>query len=512
VTYISRQKSTWINVGFKYLQLAVTMVSGLVLVPVYLRYLPIEQYGAWLTVGSVVIWLAAFDPGLANLLIQRVAHASGAADVRAVRGYVYAGLVCGGVSALLVAIAGNALAPVAVPWMGLGGQSSELMIRAFRVAAWTTGLMVLGFSLMGASLGLQRSMEVGVLFVGSSVVKIIVVLVLLSQGVGLMALPYSDFGSALWVVAAGTILLWRGLRQYKHAEGRIGMERLSELTGLFMFSLGARLGKVLSRNLDNVIIARALGPEVVAIYSLTATAPRQSENLINMPVAAFRPAIAHLAGTGDAVALRYQLSRLLSYVFWGMGLIIAGLMAFTDDFVRLWVGGARFAGADVALALCLVFVVHVWSHALGTLSFSLGDIRRNSIAEWASSLLLFPAIILGARYGSLLGVVLAHVAVACTTTCWYFPWSLLRRAGFDKGELRNLAMGLGQAMGCALICGTGFNLAAPGSWGTFVGFGLALTATYSAILGILSTQVRQEVTQWLAWGLARRKKRSLEKG
>ena len=37
------------------------------------------------------------------------------------------------------AIAGNALAPVAVPWMGLAGQSSELMIRAFRVASWTTG-------------------------------------------------------------------------------------------------------------------------------------------------------------------------------------------------------------------------------------------------------------------------------------------------------------------------------------------------------------------------------------
>ena len=104
--------------------------------------------------------------------------------------------------------------------------------------------MVFGFSLIGASLGLQRSMEVGVLFVGSSVVKIIVVLALLVQGVGLMALPYSDLGSALWVVSAGTALLWRGLRQYKHAEGRIGMERLSELAGLFMFSLGARLGKV----------------------------------------------------------------------------------------------------------------------------------------------------------------------------------------------------------------------------------------------------------------------------
>jgi len=35
-----------------------------------------------------------------------------------------------------------------------------------------------------------------------------------------------------------------------------------------------------------------------------------------------------------------------------------------------------------------------------------------------------------------------------------FPWSLLRRAGFDKGELRNLAIRLGQAMGCALICAT----------------------------------------------------------
>lgn len=370
VASFSRKRNTQINLAFKYIQLAVSVVSGIALMPIYLRYLTIEQYGAWLTIGSVVIWLAAFDPGIGNLLIQRVSKACGMADSEAVRDYVFAGVAFAAFAGLLVAGTGYLLSTSVIDWIGLQTQPKELMTSMFQVAALTSGMMVFGYSMTGSALGLQQSLEVGLLFLGSVVFKIVLVLVLLQHEIGPMALPLADLASASLVVLASVLVVWRGLKRYPGTGWKVSLIRLKEFGGLFIYSFGARFGKVISRNLDNFFIARTLGPEAVAIYSITATVPRQAENLVNQPVAAFRPALAHLAGSGDTVALRCQLSRLLNYVFWSLGVLVAGLIAFNDDFVILWVGASRFAGVEVGLGLCLVFFLHVWSNALGTLGFS----------------------------------------------------------------------------------------------------------------------------------------------
>ena len=50
------------------------------MVPLYLKYIPVELYGAWLATGNIVNWLLVVDPGISTVVMQRVGKSYGADD------------------------------------------------------------------------------------------------------------------------------------------------------------------------------------------------------------------------------------------------------------------------------------------------------------------------------------------------------------------------------------------------------------------------------------------------
>jgi len=88
----SLRRSISYNLLFKYINLALSVASGILLVPFYLKHLAIHEYGAWLAVGSFATWFAAMDPGIANLLIQKVSRSLGNNNSLDLANYVQAGI------------------------------------------------------------------------------------------------------------------------------------------------------------------------------------------------------------------------------------------------------------------------------------------------------------------------------------------------------------------------------------------------------------------------------------
>jgi len=124
----------------------------------------------------------------------------------------------------------------------------------------------------------------------------------------------------------------------------------------------------------------------VVTYNLTSRAPTVSENVIKLPVAAFRPALANVTGSGDLTTARAVISRLLRIVLWSIGIITTGFIVFNEDFVRLWVGPQHYAGTLVNLLICVAFSLFVWTNVTSMLLFSVGGIKK---AVWRTQFHLF---------------------------------------------------------------------------------------------------------------------------
>ena len=85
-------------------------LTGIITVPLTVRYLGGERYGAWMTISSLLVFLGFGDFGLASSLTNALGRAFGAEDRASARRYVSTTLIALSAVAILFVVAGIAFA------------------------------------------------------------------------------------------------------------------------------------------------------------------------------------------------------------------------------------------------------------------------------------------------------------------------------------------------------------------------------------------------------------------
>ncbi len=68
------------SIAMQFLALGLAIVQGFLLTPMSLRHIDYKLFGAWLATGQMLSWVSLLDPGVNEVLRQRVAHAFGGAS------------------------------------------------------------------------------------------------------------------------------------------------------------------------------------------------------------------------------------------------------------------------------------------------------------------------------------------------------------------------------------------------------------------------------------------------
>src|SRR5450755_1734753 len=85
---LERYRRAGITASTSFLAKALTIVIGFVSVPLTVHYLGTERYGVWLTVSSLLTWMALTDFGIAgNALVNVISGADGKDDREMARQY-----------------------------------------------------------------------------------------------------------------------------------------------------------------------------------------------------------------------------------------------------------------------------------------------------------------------------------------------------------------------------------------------------------------------------------------
>ncbi|MCS2667844.1 hypothetical protein NXY34_04820 [Bacteroides fragilis] len=82
------------------------MMVGIILVPIYLVYIPKDLYGYWLATGNILTIISLLDPGIGGVVTQKVSYYYGKMDCRSVGCYSFNGVLLSVIIALLVFIVG----------------------------------------------------------------------------------------------------------------------------------------------------------------------------------------------------------------------------------------------------------------------------------------------------------------------------------------------------------------------------------------------------------------------
>ena len=463
-----------------------TFIQGLLMVPLYLSFIPVNIYGAWLASGNILAWISAIDPGLTIVLQQQTSKFYGAGKLKKVGELICSGLILSCLILIIALSLGLISSYFIINLLNLSLDVDNLLIlKAFKFAFFGTSLMLFSYSFQAINYGLQASFSIGLLNNMTVLLSILFTILLLYSGYGLMSIAYSLVFNGL-LLSSGNIFYT--LHRIKNEKISISFSRKNflHLSKLLSYTFFSRASGIISNNIDLIFLSRFLGPEIVASYALSKKPIALSQEFINQPVVAYQPVISHMYGSSEIDKLRKSLSRLIIILIWISVFVIGGMISFNSEFIKLWVGDSLFIGSNLNLIICLGAFIMIFTQSAGYFSVSLGDIKKNSVYSALQALLYIPLIYFGLKYFGLFGLVFAHIISMIITTTWYFPISFQRLIKLSPNDLKKIFNQTLLSLFIVIPLITLFSIIVIDSWFEFFVYVILFSITYFSFLFMIS--------------------------
>jgi O-antigen/teichoic acid export membrane protein len=260
------------NVLLSFLNKGISIIVSLLLVPVTINYVNPEQYGIWLTLSSIVIWIRYFDFGLGHGFRNKFAEAKAKGDIILARKYVSTSFfLLTGIVVLLFVIA--AFVNGVINWgKALNVDASlnaELTNTFFVVLCFFCLNMILEVfkSLLLADMKTAFASMIGTI---GNLLALIVIYVLTKTTIGsLFYLAFALSGIPCMVLLFMTVYMF--LYKYKDVSPRrqfVDFSLTKDILGLGTKFFLIQMSTLVIFQFVNVILLRIEGSTVVTQYNI----------------------------------------------------------------------------------------------------------------------------------------------------------------------------------------------------------------------------------------------------
>jgi O-antigen/teichoic acid export membrane protein len=415
----SRRSSAVWSAVFGYLIILVALVRNVVLVPVYLGHIPLDEFGAWMASGGALVQLFLIDFGLAGTLMQRVSTQVGSGAWAKLGHTLGSGM-------LLSLLLATFLTSLALAWSGhshlfvtLSPEAAGRVLACFRLAILTGGISIFTASTLGLLRSFLMSFTAGLLSVLADLFSIVVTVWLLLAGFGLYALAFGLLARALLLLLTSAVALGIEVRRHRVVRWGVGRDDLRSLLGGLFYWFFASIAIKVQTQANTVAVAYALGPRVAATYGLTVRAHETVQTLITQLAHAVAPSMAHLIGSGNTARFREVTNRLLPVLAALAAIGLAVTVACDRSFVSLWVGTSLYDGNLTSGFMAAA----IWVSVLGYVGYdslqARGEFRTIAIVYVATAVLHVVLLFALTRFGAFGAPVASLVsALAWTAIFW----------------------------------------------------------------------------------------------
>jgi len=402
-----------------------TTLIGIVIVPVYIKYMGAEAYGLIGFYAMLQAWFQLLDMGLAPTISRETARFNGGAIdevtlrrlLRALECIFYGVALLGAVALILASdvIARNWLKVEHLPLSQVRG-SVELMAGIIGLR-WIAGLY------RGAIGGFEQQVWLGKLNVVMATARFVAVIAIFEL---IGTAPVHFFSYQFFIGIVETIVLvtkaYRLMPELPKKEKVLFS--LVPLMGVMKFSLSVAFTSsvwVLVTQTDKLVLSKILPLSVYAYFTL-AVLVAGGVNIMSGPISgALMPRLSRLYAEGNAkgaVDLYRGASQFVAVISFSLALMLA---CFAEPLLNAWTGSS--VTSTQAAPILRLYALGNGFLALGAfpyyLQFAKGDLRLHLIGNVVFLFLLIPAIV-GATL--LYGAIGAGWAWLFANVVYFFVW------------------------------------------------------------------------------------------
>jgi O-antigen/teichoic acid export membrane protein len=461
---------------------ALVMIQGIFLVRLYLRFLGVPLYGAWLASTQLVGWVTILDPGTDEVLRQRVANAYGRGQRDELGEFIGTGLVINVLIAICITGASALLTPALPGWFRVTGQSAGQLIRAAVVLAVASGATVVAYALGSSLQALQRAGGYGIVLIVGNGAGLVLNIGLLYAGWGLTAIAAGFLLKAVvWVIGWSCVLIWVCRRHGPEpVQFSFSASRARELIRLAGYMLVSKIASMLQTSSDGVLTGMMLGSSQTATLVLTGRIIDAAKMIPDRIGAAMQPSLSNLVGAGNREQSTRVSAQFLTTVSLVGALLIATAVVLNRDIIRLWVGAALYGGQSLTALIGVSALLTLLSTAIYHVLFANGMIETTAKITLVAGVVkvTFMAILL--PWLGLIAVPIATTAAILIVTGPRYLRALSLIKNLDQRQQRRFLIGvLSGPLVCVILAAALAKTPIAATWP-------AAALKSAAILGILT--------------------------
>jgi O-antigen/teichoic acid export membrane protein len=344
------------------IQRGLTILISLVSVPLTIHYLGSERYGVWLTISSLLVWLALTDFGLAGTaLINVLSDAHGRDDKRAAQQYVSSAIwSLTAISAALGII--TFLCFHFVSWPEIF-RTTSIPPNELALASGLT----LTFFLISLPLSIQYAVysayQDGALSnacgIAMNISSLVALVVVTHFSGGLPQLVMALSGTRMIIGFGNTIYIFKRYPWLLPLPSAVRWQCIRKLLNLGSKYLLSQVGAFGIGQSQPLIITQILGPAAVVPFVVShrlITLPMEAVYLSSAPLV---PAFGEAKAKADWewIHTAYRRTTLMSIVLGIPLVVILGCIA--QPVIRLWAGSAAVPGWMLVVGLVLYNIIGV---------------------------------------------------------------------------------------------------------------------------------------------------------
>ena len=418
----NRTQRARMHIIYMFLIKACNVLINLAYVPLLINSLNQERYGIWLTITTIVSWIAFFDIGLGNGLRNKLAETIACNDVENAKKYISTTYGAMGILCLLYLLLEICIVPF-VNWNNLLNtqlvSNDELCLLMLWVLS-SLGLQMF-FKLINSVLyALQKPALSSLILMLSQLLAFVGVFIYsrISVDASLLKLGMIiSIAPVIVLMAASYLLFKKMLPQLTPSISYFDRRKVKEIIFLGGKFFWIQLTTLLLFQSNNIIIAHTSGTASVAEYNVAYKYIGLIEMAFMIIMTPFWSATTEAYSKKDYAWIQNILKKLRIVSFL---LLIAGfVLILISDFTYKWWLSSSIKPDKLLMLLLLVFFYIQLSWARnGSIINGIGYIKLQFYVTLLEALVHIPlALILGRLWG-IKGVVVSLIISTCANMVW----------------------------------------------------------------------------------------------
>ena len=394
---VRRKKATIVRFIASGVDQVALIVTGILLLPLYLNTLGLKMYGLWLSSGGIIAWISMIS--ISPMVSQRVAFHYGNKDLALTTSYYWSSYIVNLLTSLLVVLLSWVLSMHLGDFFEVPLESIKELRGAFLVAVAALLIQMMTGSAGAFINSIQRPLIILWVRPFAATAHVLTTYFLLVSGYGLYCIPLGlvvrNLIIGLWACAFASYYAFKINRNLTIRYYTIRDILVNSPATVFGY-----LGRGAAGRLQYTILGGFLGPEVVAIYDAATKLMQFIQTIISRFIGAILPSFAHLYGTRDITKINKIFRSVFLLVFCGTlaGIISYGVL--NNSLVAIWLGPEISVSFEITLCVGIACFWVLIAEFLGGVLVQVGKISYASFLAGIFSILqLFLVISLIQKLG-----------------------------------------------------------------------------------------------------------------